>query len=133
MQLFLVVVRADPGVEPVVPAVDPADEVVAGNVTVGHHRPTMETAPIEHRVLVVEAHDYKVDISDQHAHRRPIVEGAPCGEASRFHTSGALRFAYLTGLDLGRFPDDEKRQTSEQSEAADASGNVDGREWFSVC
>ena len=49
-----VVVARDPGVIPVVPTVQPADEVVAVDVAVDHQRTSVQAPAVEHRVVVVE-------------------------------------------------------------------------------
>ena len=80
-----VVVARHPGVEHVVPAVEAADEVVVDDAAVAHQRAPVQAAPVEHRVVPVEAHDDQVDVADQRPDRLPVGHVAPSGDLVGLH------------------------------------------------
>ena len=72
-----VVVARDAGAEHVVPTVEPADEVVALHPAVRHQGTPVQTAAVEHRLVVVEAHDHEVDTADERTDGLAVRQGAP--------------------------------------------------------
>jgi hypothetical protein len=78
-------VLADAGVQAVVPAVDPADQVGAVDVTVGHERAAMQAAPEQDRAAVVPAHDHQIDLADEGSLGLTIDELGPDGDGDLVH------------------------------------------------
>ena len=72
MQPILIVVAGHAGAELVVPTVHTADQIVPLDRAVGEKRPAMQTASVEHRMLVAEPNDHQVDGTDQHPGGPPI-------------------------------------------------------------
>ena len=77
LQRLGVVVRAHAGVDPVVPAVQAAQQVVAVDVAVGQQRAAVQAPAVEHRVVVAPPDDHQVDALDHGADRRPVGHLAP--------------------------------------------------------
>ncbi len=77
VEALLVRVRTHTGAEAVVPTVQTAHEVVAVDVAIGHQRAAMQASAVHHRDVVVEGHDHQVDIGDQRAGGRAILEVVP--------------------------------------------------------
>ena len=87
VQPLAVVVAADPRVEDVVPAVQPADQVVALDASVGHQRAAVQAPAVEDGVVVAEADDHQVDVADEGAHRLTVGNLAPRRDLDRLHTN----------------------------------------------
>jgi len=77
VEVFRRVVGRDAGVDAVVPAVDPADQVVSTDHAVGHQRVPVLTAPAEHRMAVVEPHDDEVHAPCVGGDRLAVLEFVP--------------------------------------------------------
>jgi hypothetical protein len=73
-QHFLVVVLADAAVEPVVPVVQPADQVVAVDAAVGEQRAAVQATSVEHRHVVAVADHNEVDAADQGISRDAVLQ-----------------------------------------------------------
>ena len=71
-QLFVVAVFRNPGVEPVVPVVHAADQVVPVDMAIGHQRAPVQTSSIEYRHLIVEPNDDQIDLANQCIRRLAI-------------------------------------------------------------
>jgi len=77
------VVGADAGAVPVVPTVQPADQVVTAYLAVAQERAAVMAPPVQHRVLVMSvavADDDEVDVVDDGADRTSFGESTPTGE-----------------------------------------------------
>jgi hypothetical protein len=77
MKSLVVVVLADPGVVPIVPSVNPADEVLALDPAIGEQSTPVVASPEHHRDLVVEADHDQIDTCDERVGRTPISEFTP--------------------------------------------------------
>ena len=77
LQHLGVVVGADPRVDAVVPAVQPADQVVALDAAVAQQRAAVQASPVQHRVFVAPPDDHQIDAFDGRPHRRPFRDLAP--------------------------------------------------------
>ena len=84
-QDFAVVVFADPGVVAVIPAVHTADQVVAGDVAVGHQRAAVGAAPVQYRNPVVVADDHQVNVGNQRVGWFAILKRVPVSDLQFFH------------------------------------------------
>ena len=84
LQRLRVVVGADPGVDAVVPAVEPAEDVVSVDVAVGQQGATVEASSVEHGVLLPPADDDQVDPFDRDPGGHPLRNLGP-----RRHTYGS--------------------------------------------
>ena len=71
------VVAGHPGVEPVVPAVHPTDQVRPVDMTIREQSPPMPTSTGQHAVLVVPADHHQIDAIDLGCHRRSVDEVLP--------------------------------------------------------
>ena len=78
-------VLADAAVEPVVPAVEPADQIVAVDMAVRHQGAAMQAAAIEHGDPVIVADDHKVDIGGERVGRGAVLEIAQGGDGDFVH------------------------------------------------
>ena len=74
LQRFGMVIRRDATVEPVIPVVNAADEVVAFDAAVGHQRAPVQAAAVQHRDGIVEAHDDEIDALDERVRGLPVWE-----------------------------------------------------------
>jgi hypothetical protein len=74
LQRFGVVVGRDAAVEPVVPVMNAANEVVAFDAAIGHQRASVQAAAVQHRNRIVEAHDDQIDTLDECVRRLPVCE-----------------------------------------------------------
>jgi hypothetical protein len=90
VESLAVVVRADAGAIRVVPAVQPAHEVVTDDRAVRHQCAAMEATPIENRVFVAVSNDHKIDISNQRARRRAVGQSAPASDSDGGHGASPL-------------------------------------------
>ena len=86
MKSLVVVVLADPGVVPIVPTVNPADEVRTLDPAVGKQGTPVVASPEHHRDPVVEADHDQIDSCDESVSRTPIFEVAPGRD---FHAGGS--------------------------------------------
>ena len=78
-----VVVRTDAGIDPVVPAVQSAQEVVAFHGSIGEQRPPMKAASVEDRVRVAPSDDDQVDTFHLGACRFAVRDLAPGCDTDR--------------------------------------------------
>ena len=92
---FGVVVFADAGIVAVVPAVDPAVEVVALDPTVGEQGPAMVTAAEEDGDLIIVADDDQVDVGNQGVFWRAVDQLIPLRDGYLLH---AFSFFWATTM-----------------------------------
>lgn len=81
-QLFRVVVRGHAAVEAVIPIMHTANEVLATHKAVRHQSAPVQTATIEHRHVVIDAHDDKIDLAHQRIGRVAVFEVTEFGNAA---------------------------------------------------
>jgi hypothetical protein len=86
MKGLVVVVLADPGVVPIVPPVNAADEVGTVDPAIREQRTPVVASPEHHRDLVIEADHDQIDPCDESVGRAPISEVTPYRD---FHAGGS--------------------------------------------
>ena len=64
-QFLIVGIFGNTEIEPVIPIVNAANQIVATYKSVGHEGTAMQTSAIENRRFIIHAHDYKIDLADQ--------------------------------------------------------------------
>lgn len=79
-------VFADAGIEPVVPEMHAANQVVAFDESVGHQRTAVRAATVHDRHIIVHSHDDEIDGADQRMLRRTIFKFFPISNDSFFHS-----------------------------------------------
>ena len=77
LQPLLVLVLAHAGVDAEVPVVDAADEAVALDGAVGEEGAPVQAAAVEHRDVVVPAHDDEVDVGHPGGGGHAVLQFAP--------------------------------------------------------
>ena len=95
-QLFLIFVKRHAAVESVVPVMHTANEVLTTQKAVRHQRAPVQTATIEHRHFVIDAHDDKIDLAHQRIGRVAVFEVSEFGYGALCH-----RVAFLVLVGVG--------------------------------
>ena len=91
LEPFAGVVRADAGRHAEVPAMQPADQILADHASVGEQRAAMQAAAVEDRDRLVDAHDHEVDVGDEGVGGRSVLELGPTGHRDRPATHDGSR------------------------------------------
>ncbi len=92
-----VVVRADARLDPIVPPVESAHEVVTAHEPVAEQRPAVQTPTKQDRDLVIPPDDHEVDVRDEGVGGGAVLEIAPLRDDCGVHTlsmKGVLDLMY---------------------------------------
>jgi len=74
-QFFRILIFRDPGIQPVVPVMHAADQIIiVVDMSIGHQRAAVKAAAIEHRNLLIELHHDEIDLGNQRISRLSIFE-----------------------------------------------------------
>lgn len=92
-ELFVIGIFRHPGVEPVIPMMHAAYQVVAIDKAVGHQCPPVQTAPIHHRDVVTEPDNDQIHFAHQRVGRRAVTEVGPLGNGRLFHVASLVSVA----------------------------------------